>query len=94
MTTTTEAPALIGTIQIDDQLWEIDWPFVWHEDSSTSGPEREDFAVVLLDGEEVGDFVHPDWLNGKELSNVPQIMLLAAKYIAAREFDTEEKENR
>lgn len=78
----TEAPALIGYIEWEGVRYEIDWPFRIDKPLL-----REDYAVVVANGQELGDFVHPQWHKGKTLSNTEQILLLAAKYIASGDFD-------
>ena len=62
----------VGKIWYDGQEYDVDWPFTLDDDSM-----REDFAVIYLDGEQVGEFVNPNW---EPFTDTEQVIELAQEF--------------
>ena len=63
----------IGTIEVDGVEYDVDWPYLLDDPD-----KREDFAVIYRDGEQVGEFVNPNW---EPFTAVDQVLELAREFI-------------
>lgn len=70
-------PDTIGTVEWDGLTYEIDWPF------QIDNPEERDiFAAVYLDGDQVGEFANPNFPFGQGFNNEDHVLSLAFEFIA------------
>lgn len=77
-----EHESTIGHVDHGGTRFEIDWPFQLDDPT-----RREEYANVVANGKDRGDFVHPDWMNGRALDDPDEIMELAREYIERGAFD-------